>query len=502
MSSVGYFENLLAQSVSSPEKARETLRLLDRLDAEAHLMDFARLMWPVLEPGREMRSGWALEAICEHLEAVTRGEILRLLINVPPGMMKSLLTNVFWPAWEWGPRNLPFTRYVNASYSESLSVRDNRKARNLMSSELYQEHWGDRFKFSGDQNAKIKFENDKTGFKLATSVGGVGTGERGDRFVVDDPHNVKEGESDAKREEAVRWFSETVTTRVNDPEKSAVVVIMQRVHSKDVSGHILKQELGYVQLMLPMEFEPERRCVTVLGFEDPRTQPGELVFPERFPPGVVERDKKAMGAYAVAGQFQQRPAAREGAMFKRHWFIRAPSVPQTGRRIRAWDLGATPDTDATGDPDWTVGVLLREVKEAGFVRYYVEDVVRLRGSAAEVERAIVRTAQGDGPGTEIRIPQDPGQAGKAQVSYLAGALRGFVVRPVRPSSDKETRAKPFAAQAEAGNIYVLEAGWTEDYLDELCLFPAGSHDDQVDATSDAFNELTTATIVTVGKFRS
>src|SRR5262249_30712929 len=155
-------------------------------------------------------------------------------------------------------------------------------------------------------------DNDHTGFKVATSVGGLGTGERGDRFVIDDPHNVKEGESEAKREDALSWFSEGVPTRLNDPDKSAVDVVMQRLHARDVSGQIIPKELGYEHLMLPMEFEPERRCVTSIGFKDPRQEDGELLWPERMPRHVVDRDKKAMGSYAVAGQFQQRPSPREG----------------------------------------------------------------------------------------------------------------------------------------------------------------------------------------------
>src|SRR5262249_34997198 len=158
--------------------------------------------------------------------------ITRLLINIPPGAMKSLTTNVFWPAWEWGPRDLAHMRYIGASYSHDLTIRDNLRCRRLIESYVYQRLWGGRFRLNDDQNAKVRFANDRTGFKLATSVGGLGTGERGDRFIIDDPHNLVDGESEAKRDSTLAWFSEVVPTRLNDPESSAIVIIMQRVHER------------------------------------------------------------------------------------------------------------------------------------------------------------------------------------------------------------------------------------------------------------------------------
>ncbi len=286
------------------------LRELERLECEAGLLGFTRHAWRLLEPGRRFVPGWHLEVLCDHLEAVTRGEITRLLINVPPGAMKSLTVAVLWPAWEWGPAGRPELRTIAASYSERLSLRDNMKCRRLVASAWYRGHWGRSVRLVGDQNAKGKFENARTGFRLATSVGGLGTGERGDRLVIDDPHNVQQAESAAVREATLRWFSETVPTRLND-SKSAIIVVMQRVHERDVSGLILAQELGYEHLMLPMRFEPKRACVTSLGPADRRRKAGELLWPERFPEAAVRALEQAMGSYAAAGQFQQRPAPRD-----------------------------------------------------------------------------------------------------------------------------------------------------------------------------------------------
>ncbi len=458
------------------------LRELDRADSEASLREFIKLSWSILEPGREFVMGWHIDAVCDHLQAVTSGQITRLLINVPPGCMKSLSTEVFWPAWEWGPRRRPDLRYVSASYSNDLTIRDNRRCRNLINSEWYQELWGKSFKLVGDQNAKTRFDTDYAGFKIATSVGGLGTGERGDRFIIDDPHNIKDGESDAKRLAALLWFTETVPTRMNDPAKSAIVVIMQRVHDQDISGYILEKELGYEHLMIPMEYEPERKCFTCIGFEDPRTVDGELMWPERMTPEVLERDKKVMGPYAVAAQFQQRPSPRGGGLFQREWFEVVDSLPARREAVRGWDLAASDVHTAA----YTAGVKISRCTD-GF--FYVEDVRRIQGSESKVERLIKNTASEDGYTVRISGPQDPGQAGKAQAKYYMRQLAGYDVKFTPESGDKMTRAKPFAAQAEAGNVKILRGLWNEDYLDELCMFPFGKFKDQVDASSRAFSEL-------------
>jgi predicted phage terminase large subunit-like protein len=281
------------------------------------LLNFVRHFWDVLEPQTELVEGWALEAICKHLEAVSFGQITRLLINVPPGFMKSLLTDVFWPAWEWGALGKPHLRYVAFSYSSGLTERDNGKFRDLLLSAKFQALWGHRFKLR--KIGEVKVTNDKTGSKLATSVGGIGTGERGDRVIVDDPHNIKDGESEVIRTETVRWFRESLSNRLNDMEKSAIVVIMQRVHEADVSGTIISEDLGYVHLMIPMEFDSGRQCDTGI-WVDPREHEGDLAWPERFSPDAVASLNHELGPYAFAAQYQQAPTPRGGGIFKREWW--------------------------------------------------------------------------------------------------------------------------------------------------------------------------------------
>src|SRR5690606_25612629 len=190
-----------------------------------------------------------VDAICEHLEAITAEQISRLLINIPPGTMKSTLCSVFWPAWEWGPKGMPHHRIIGASHEQGLATRDTLKMRRLVTSEWFQARWPIRL--TGDQNQKTYYENDSTGFRQACAVASM-TGRRGDRVVWDDPHSVEASLSPAHRETALRVFQETLPTRLNNPASSAIVVVMQRLHQGDVSGFILEGDYGYEHLCLPM----------------------------------------------------------------------------------------------------------------------------------------------------------------------------------------------------------------------------------------------------------
>lgn len=450
---------------------------LDRAISAQSLAGFVRAAWHVLEPVSPLKWGWSLDAICDHLEAVTAGEVKRLLINVPPGCMKSLLVGVLWPAWEWGPKGLPGTRYLGTAHKQDLAVRDNLKCRRLIQSDWYQTRWP--IKLTGDQNAKTKFENDSTGFREAMAFGSM-TGSRGDRVLLDDPLSVDHANSDADLKSAEITFTEALPTRVNNDE-SAIVVIMQRLNEKDTSGIIIKRDLGYTHLCLPMRFEAERRCITSIGFRDPREHDGDLLFPERFPEATVKGLEKTMGSYAAAGQLQQRPAPREGGVFKKAWFPIVRAVPAGTKFVRGWDLAAT-----EGAGDWTAGVKIGRQKNGRFI---IVDVVRDQKSAAGVERLLVNTTSQDGYLCEQSLPQDPGQAGKQQASYYIGKLAGYTAHATTESGDKETRANPLSAQAEAGNVDILEGDWNDAFFDEVCVFPNGEHDDQVDGASRAFNAL-------------
>lgn len=468
-------------ALSDPQKG---ILALDRADAEESLIEFMRKAWPVLEPTRPLVEGWALEALCQHLEAVTKGDIDRLLINIPPGFTKSMTTRVFWPAWEWAFN--PDRRFIGASYDQALATRDNVRMRRLINSDWYQERWGHVFALMSDQDAKMRFDNTRTGFSVATSVGGLGTGERGDRFLIDDPHNVVKAESKADREKAVRWFNETVPTRMNDPEKSAIVIIMQRVHEEDVSQAAI--DLGvYEHLRLPMEYEaPTKKtpaCHTSIGFTDPRTEDGELLCEKRYNRAKTNELKAALGTYGTASQLQQRPAPRGGGMFKAEKFtiVKAPPA-RVVSSVRYWDKAGT-----EGGGCFTAGVKM-ELLEDG--RWLVSDVQHKQLGAYNREKLILQTAQADGGNTAVWVEQEPGSGGKESAEGTIRMLAGFAVQADKVTGSKELRAVPYSAQVEGGNVMILDGLWNRNFIDEHASFPRGKYADQVDAAAGAFAKLT------------
>lgn len=443
------------------------------------LAAFARRAWPILEPATDLKWGWALDAICQHLEAVTTGEITRLLMNVPPGSMKSLLTGVIWPAWEWGPRALAHHRFLATAHKQDLAVRDNLKCRRLIRSPWFQRLWP--VVLTSDQDAKTKFENERTGFREAMAFTSM-TGSRGDRVILDDPHSVDDANSSVKLAGDITTFREALPSRVNN-DRSAIVIVMQRLHEQDVSA--VAVELGYEHLMIPMRFEADRRCSTSIGWTDPREHDGDLMFPERFPEKQVIELETVLGSYATAGQLQQRPAPRSGGMFQRSDFEIVEAIPAGAKRtVRAWDFAAT-EVKPGKRPDWTVGMRVSLVADT----FYVEDVVRGQWKPSAVETTLTNTATQDGEAVVIRMPEDPGAAGKSDAATKVKLLKGYSVKAVRPTGEKSVRARPASAQAEAGNVKLVRGLWNTAFLDEVCIFPAGTHDDQVDAFADAVNEL-------------
>lgn len=461
--------------------------------------------WPIVEPGVAFVDGWAIRAVCDHLEAVTRGDIKRLLINIPPRMSKSTMVGVFWPAWEWGPKGLGHLHYLVTSFSGPNMNRDTSKMAKLVESPKFQQLWG------ADEKGRPGVRpTDKWGEKLIRNTAGgqregrpfsKTTGGGGDRLIVDDPHDTQAAESDVQRTATVQTFREGVSDRLRDPVNSAIVIVMQRLHERDVSGEVLALNLGYVHLNLPMEFEAftkhkgeivDARCRTYIDgelfFEDPRQDEGELLFPERFPPKVVEGYKISKGSYGYAGQYQQRPVARDGGMFKRQWFdgkiIPASEVPDTRIRVRAWDRAATKVVPGK-DPDFSASLRMSR----NGPDFYIENVSRWRETPGVIRKLIKSIAETDPHGTRIILPKDPGQAGVDQSERDVEYLAGYSITLRSPVGAKEVRAEPLSIQAEFGHVYLVEGDWNEMFLDELCTFPAASHDDMVDAASDAFNEI-------------
>lgn len=477
---------LSLQSNSTQEKDKEDLlpseELIKMAGAEVSLKLFTQQAWHVLEPTTEFVDGWHLDALCEHLEALYTLEIRNLLINIPPRHMKSLECSVFFPCWVWV--NDPASRWLYSSYVETLSKRDSLKCRRLIQSDWYQTRWGDRFQICSDQNEKLRFENNKTGYRLSTSVDGKAAGEGGDYIIADDPHNTKEAESELKRANALIWWDETMSTRVNNPKTGRKLIVMQRLNEGDLSGHVLEKDLDYVHLMLPAEFEVSRRCVTVIGFEDPRTEEGEPLWEERFGREELRVLKEDLvSEYAISGQLQQRPAPRGGGMFKidKVGIVNVINQNNIIRSVRYWDKAGT-----EGGGSNTAGVLVHKMSDNSFV---VADRVMGQWSTGKRERIIKQTAEIDGKLTYVWVEQEPGSGGKESAENTIRMLAGYRVKADKVTGSKEVRAEPFANQVEIGNVYLLKGDWNRSFLDHLEVFPVGKVNDDVDAGAGAFNKL-------------
>ena len=483
------------------------------------LMEFVRYFWSVVEPETKLVEGWLLEAICAHLEAVSFGKITRLLINVPPGSMKSLMVNVFWPAWEWGALAMPHLRYVSFSYSSGLTERDNTRFRRLVVSERYKELWGDKYNL--EKEGEIKITNDKTGSKFASSVKGIGTGERGDRVVIDDPHDVHKSESDVVRIDTVRWFRETITDRLNNLDESAIVIIMQRVHQSDISGFILEQGWAYCHLMVPMEYEPGREPFNPLGWKDPRTEDGDLAWPERFSPEAVANIEREKGSFAYAGQYQQRPAPRGGGIIQRNWWrpyteaecgkfgVPWPKFPVMSYTVLSLDTAQTEKKQ--NDP--TAGVVLgvtRDIWEnrrlilmwAWTERLELYELIKKIEETAKkfkIDRVLIEDKASGHP-----VAQELRRRGRIISDVLSHNPKtrdraDFGVQLVTPDGDKVARMYAVQNLFECGLIYApaestgmgdfLFKDWADKVICECADMPKGTHDDLADAMSQALSHM-------------
>ncbi len=449
------------------------------------LAQFIKTHWSTMEPATPYLQNWHIDAICEHLEAVTKGDLRKLVINVPPGFMKSLSVCVFWPAWEWAEVNAA-TRWLFSSYSDTFAFRDSRRMRDLIRSTQYQEAYGHRFQIRRDRDGVEDFHNDKTGFRRAVGVLGGGTGERAHRVVTDDPHKITEIDSATRRDAVVGWWRKLMTQRGADPKTSTHIIIMQRLHERDIAA-VAVDDLGYECLRIPNEFEASAKCFTSIGWEDPRTELDELAWPERFDAEETAAAKVALGSRGYAGQFQQRPTPIGGQMFRREWFRVIGAPPSNVIAVRSWDFAATEERPGA-DPSFTAGVLV--LKDLDTNRLCIADLRHFRATAGVVERTARNVAQADSKRVGIVIEQEPGSSGKALIAhYVTRVLAGWRVRGERPTGRKTTRWEVFAAQAEVGNVDVVRGEWNDVFFTELEAAPAGAHDDILDAASQGVSEV-------------
>lgn len=484
------------------------LYLAEAEECRRSFKSFVKSAWKVLEPGKELRWNWHMDALCEHLQAVMEGQIQRLVINIGPGHTKSTIVSQSFPAWVWTRK--PSTRMLCASTDLPLAIRDNRNCRYLIESEWYRACYGREFKLnqtmfdmSDDQNMKSYFENDHKGYRQGISVGAKGIGKRGDLLLIDDPHDPREG--DVKRLEVLEWYAQTWYSRLNDQEHGPMITVGQRIHDEDLCGRILKLG-GCEHLCLPEEFEPARRCVTSIGWCDPRDEAGELLWPDKFPTLVVTKLKENLGSFGYAAQYQQAPVPATGGTFKKEWaryfeiegdyyilhtkYGRRKPIPIRACQneavcdlavsereqadyfvIQTWAI--TPDNECLlldqlrghfNNPDQQKKAI--EIYERyAWAKFHVEKVAYQLAYIQQMRNY------------EIKEEIEPDV-------YRVVRVVSIPVLPWTPFRDKVARASVAAVKMEAGDMYWLaNAPYLPELETEIFTFPKSKKRDQVDCHS-------------------
>jgi predicted phage terminase large subunit-like protein len=510
------------------EDLRQSLRreLEDRRLAEeaealsASFPAFVKAAWRHVKPAEKYRHNWHIDGICEHLEAVSAGDIHRLQVWVPPGTMKSMTVSVFWHAWEWTRR--PWLRYWGASYETRLAGRLSAMSRDLMTTKWYQERWGDKVTFTRD--AEHYYGNSAGGTRMATAPEATGSGEHGHRILIDDPINAKDADATSKVTlNAVKeWYDGTVSSRgldgVETPEGDEIdharVIIMQRLHEEDLAAHVLELE-DWVVLCIPERYEDnhtyawrgraglrdENDLGSVIGVGDPREE-GELLWPERRGEKASNTMQKQLRDRA-AGQLQQRPAPREGQMLLRKWwrFYDPAILNDPARKPKCHLVVISADTPLR-DKETNDMVAIQAWGVKGADRYLL-DLRKGHLSKSQAKRAIIemsRYVRKMYPRARHNILIENGGYGPDLVIELKRELTGVTSIPAGQDGDKVIRADSASDALESGNCWLpgIGGGADEtlgpvrqasadviDFIEELAVFDNGRYDDQVDAWSQA-----------------
>lgn len=453
--------------------SRHDLQLLveGRL-ARANFADFVKYIWSVHHPRSPLVWGWYLDAMCEHLQALGNRQITRLLITLPPGLGKSLLVSVYWAAWLWARE--PWTRILACSSADNVVYRDARRMREVCESEWYQGALHPDWSFLRTQEAKGYYVNTGAGSRVSRTVGASIIGFKADVGIVDDPISAQSAYGDrAELRNHTRWFDEAFMTRLIAPD-SPVCVVMQRLHERDLAGHLLNQG-GWTHLCLPAEYDG-RPAATEIGWSDPRSESGELLFPHLYPAERLDEHKKRGRRYYDT-QFQQLPSPAEGTLFREKWLKYYTTAPRCDYYVGSWDFAWKKSRQS----DYVVGQVWGV---RGADRYLIAQV-RKRMDPPDM-RAGMLDMYRNHPQLRAMLVE-----AKAKGPQLVKSLRHDIpaIIDIDPRDTKEGRAAACTPLFEAGNVYFPHpsiAPWVhDDLIPEILSFPHGSSDDQVDAMTQA-----------------
>lgn len=458
---------------------------------------FVRRYWDIIIVAEPVWN-WHIEYLCDELQLVAerifphdwvdeKGEkqhgpepkLYDLVINVPPGSTKTTICSILFPAWVW--TRMQEARTISGSYAGPVALDNCRKSRLVIESDRYKAMFPE-VELRADQNAKGFYETTKGGDRVGVGAGGAITGRHAHFLLVDDPINPKEVRSEVEILNTNLWMKETLSTRKVDKKVSVTILIMQRLHREDPSGTMLAEadDSNPVRhICLPAEVSDNVKPARLK-----RRYKDGLMDPVRMPQSVLDREKKILGPYGYAGQYEQSPTPLGGGMFKFEKIELATPPTLWKRKVRYWDKAGTKDGGA-----FTAGVLMGEDAEGCF---WILDVVRGQWESGEREKIIKQTAVADGRGITIGVEQEPGSGGKESAQSTVKNLAGFTVMVDRVTGDKVTRADPFSVQVNVGSVKAVKgAAWWEAFRAEMQFFPFSKRKDQIDAASGAFALLNT-----------
>lgn len=435
------------------------------------------IAWPVLMPGVEFKDNWHIHAICEHLEAVKRGQIRKLIINIPFRHLKSTIISQAFPAWDWIDN--PEIQYLTGSYAKDLATRDAVNSRRVIESTMYQTYYGDSFRMTSDQNVKTRYENDKSGSRVVTSTDGAATGFGGNRRIVDDPISSKEADSITSVQASIEWWKGTMATRGNDPETDTTIVVHQRVNESDLTGYILANESGWDRLVLPLRYEKEFTHTTSIGFTDPRSKEGELLHPSRLGEEAASDLEVTLGTYHANAQLQQRPDSRGGNIFLRALWKFYKVLPNLDEYVISVDCSFK-------DKKTSDFVAIQVWGRKGAEKFLMYRLREHLGFGATV--TTLRAVKAKYPKPVAVLIEDKAN-GSAVIETLQKEISGII--PINPEGGKVARAFAVQPQHEAGNLYLPDPSvdpGVELFLSEVSSFPNPTiNDDEVDAMTQAMN---------------
>lgn len=450
-----------------------------RQDMESSLAAFTHAAWEIIEPGTKLVWNWHLDTMCGYLEAVADGRVKRLIINVPPGSMKSLLASVMFPAWVW--TRYPEKRFLGVTNESGLATLHAGLMRIVVGSEWYQDRWDVRFQKKQDE--KTLFRNEDLGHRQSVGLNGNVTGKRANYLVLDDPHDARRAFSDVDIANAIRAYDQGLSNRLNDMEEDSVILIMQRLRTNDLTGHLLsKKQEKWVHLCIPMEYEGQSfdagRDIGRPDLNDPRKKAGELMFPQRFGPDVVAREKEDKGEYGYAGQHQQRPVPLSGGILKAKWWKKWPKdkpLPDIQHVFLSWDTAYT-KADLAGNAysamtKWGVFESKEKKRPALLLLDAWWGQVDYPELEAKAKAEWKKTLAALPKGATAKQLIEKKASGISLIQSLRAANIG--VRTYTPDRDKVSRA--FAAQKyfSDGLIWIPDRQWADAVVGHVASFPKG-----------------------------